>query len=62
LRAIDFQIMKDGAIVAPTDTATVKRNWDAPGWTEKLKAAVAGSKFTGPLQSPYEPWHYEYDP
>jgi hypothetical protein len=62
LRAIDFQIMKDGAIVAPTDTATVKRSWDAPGWTEKLKAAVAGSRFTGPLQSPYEPWHYEYDP
>ena len=62
LRAIDFQIMKNGAIVAPTDTATVKRSWDAPGWTDKLKAAVAGSRFNGPLQSPYEPWHYEYDP
>lgn len=62
LRAIDFQIMKDGAIVAPTETATVKRNWDAPGWTEKLQAAVAGSKFSGPLHSPYEPWHYEYNP
>ena len=62
LRAIDFQIMKDGVIVALTDTASVKRHWDAPGWTEKLQAAVAGSKFRGPLQSPYEPWHYEYDP
>jgi hypothetical protein len=62
LRAIDFQIMKGGAIVAPTDTGTVKRNWDAPGWTKKLQAAVAGSNFRGPLQSPYEPWHYEYDP
>jgi hypothetical protein len=62
LRAIDFQIMKDGAVVAPTETATVKRNWDAPGWTERLQAAVSGSKFRGPLQSPYEPWHYEYDP
>jgi len=62
LRAIDFQIMKDGAIVAPTETATVKRNWDTPGWTEKLQAAVAGSRFRGPLQSPYEPWHYEYNP
>lgn len=61
LRAIDFQIMKDGAIVAPTDTATVKRYWDAPGWTEKLQAAASGSKFRGPLRSPYEPWHYEYD-
>ena len=62
LRAVDFQIMKGNAIVALTDTATVKRNWDAPGWTEKLQAAVAGGKFRGPLQSPYEPWHYEYDP
>jgi hypothetical protein len=62
LRAIDFQIMKDGAIVAPTDTATVKRNWDAPGWTQKLQAALAGTNFRGPLQSPYEPWHYEYEP
>lgn len=62
LRAIDFQIMKDGAVVAPTDTATVKRNWDVPGWTEKLQVASDGSKFRGPLRSPYEPWHYEYDP
>jgi hypothetical protein len=62
LRAIDFQIMKDGAIVAPTETATVKRNWDAPGWTEKLQAAMSGTKFRGPLRSPYEPWHYEYNP
>jgi hypothetical protein len=62
LRAIDFQIMKDGAIVAPTETATVKRNWDAAGWTEKLQEAMSGSRFRGPLRSPYEPWHYEYDP
>jgi hypothetical protein len=62
LRAIDFQIMKDGAVVAPTETATVKRYWDTPGWTKKLQRAMAGSKFRGPLQSPYEPWHYEYDP
>jgi hypothetical protein len=33
LRAIDFQIMKDGAIVAPTETATVKRKRDEPGGT-----------------------------
>ena len=62
LRAIDFQIMKDGAIVAPTETGTVKRNWDEPGWTRKLQAATEGTRFRGPLQSPYEPWHYEYDP
>jgi hypothetical protein len=62
LRAIDFQIMKGAAIVAATETATVKRNWDAPGWTKKLQTALEGSNFRGPLQSPYEPWHYEYDP
>ncbi|MBL8271438.1 hypothetical protein [Steroidobacter sp.] len=62
LRAIDFQIMKGKAIVAPTETATVKRNWDTPGWTKKLQTAMAGSNFRGPLESPYEPWHYEYDP
>jgi hypothetical protein len=62
LRAIDFQIMKGGAVVAATETGTVKRNWDAPGWTKKLQAATEGSNFRGPLQSPYEPWHYEYDP
>lgn len=62
LRAIDFQIMKNGAIVASTDTGTVKRNWDAPGWTEKLQAAISGTKFQGPLRAPYEPWHYEYNP
>jgi hypothetical protein len=61
LRAIDFQIMKDGAIVAPTETATVKRNWDTPGWTGKLQVAVSGTRFHGPLRAPYEPWHYEYD-
>jgi hypothetical protein len=62
LRAIDFQIMKGAAIVAPTETGTVKRNWDQPGWTKKLQVAAQGSNFRGPLQSPYEPWHYEYDP
>jgi len=61
LRAIDFQIMKNGAIVAPTETATVKGNWDTPGWTEKLQVAMSGSRFRGPLRAPYEPWHYEYD-
>lgn len=39
--------------------------WDWPnGWTKKLKDAVdaAGDgRFKGPLKSPYEPWHYEYD-
>jgi hypothetical protein len=27
-----------------------------------LQAAMSGTRFRGPLRSPYEPWHYEYDP
>jgi hypothetical protein len=38
--------------------------WDSEGWTEKVRAAVtrASMKFTGPLASPREPWHYDYRP
>lgn len=61
-RAIDFQIMKDGKIVAATEVNAVARQWDAPGWTLKLKDAVtaASKRFAGPLPAPNEPWHYEY--
>jgi hypothetical protein len=64
LRAIDFQVHKDGAIVAGTRTATIAQEWDGAGWTQKLEAAVrAGSnRFVGPLESPREPWHYTYAP
>jgi hypothetical protein len=62
MRAIDFQIMRGPDIVAATDIAAAAREWDAPGWTHKLQRAVraAGARFAGPLQSPHEPWHYEY--
>jgi hypothetical protein len=61
-RAIDFQIMQGGRIVAATEVGAVARQWDAPGWTRRLKEAVeAGSqRFEGPLRAPNEPWHYEY--
>lgn len=64
LRAIDFQVHRDGAIVAGTRTATIADEWDGAGWTQKLEAAVrAGSRrFVGPLESPREPWHYTYAP
>ena len=63
-RAFDFQIMRDGEIVAGLDAASAPLQWDAAGWTERLHAAVsaAGRPFTGPLRSPYEPWHYAYAP
>jgi hypothetical protein len=61
-RAFDFQIEHAGQVIAGLDAATARRAWDAAGWTGKLRAAVtrAGERFAGPLQSPYEPWHYAW--
>jgi hypothetical protein len=63
-RAVDFQVEHHGQIIAGTEVATAHRQWDAAGWTAKLHAAVgaAGNHFVGPIQSPYEPWHYAYTP
>ena len=63
-RAFDFQVTHHGQIIAGTDVASAHRQWDAAGWTRKLHAAIsiAGNRFVGPLQSPYEPWHYTYTP
>lgn len=62
--AIDFQIMKDGAIYAGADTRKVESIWRAEGFDVKLKASMtaAGPSFVGPLTNPDEPWHYEYVP
>jgi hypothetical protein len=62
MRAVDFQIMRGGRIVAATEVGAVAREWQATGWSNKLKQAVvtSGSRFEGPLTSPNEPWHYEY--
>jgi len=63
-RAFDFQVEHGGDVIAGTDAASAHTQWDAAGWTQKLHAAVsiAGKHFVGPLQSPYEPWHYAYAP
>ena len=62
MRAVDFQIMRAGRIVAATDVGAVSRQWEATGWDRKLKRAILASRtgFEGPLKSPNEPWHYEY--
>jgi len=64
LRAFDFQIKQGDKIIAGTNTSVIKDIWDGQGWTEKLRTAVksASTKFNGPLESPREPWHYEYTP
>lgn len=63
-RAFDFQIERGAKLIAGTNAASAQKQWDAAGWTQKLHAAVnsAGNHFVGPLQSPYEPWHYAYVP
>jgi hypothetical protein len=63
-RAFDFAVARDGRIVAGLEAASAPATWDAAGWTRKLHEAVvaSGKPFVGPLQSPYEPWHYAYTP
>ena len=47
-----------GQIVADTKSATIQVIWKLGGWEAKLVAAAAGTKLIGPLQHPYEPWHW----
>jgi hypothetical protein len=61
-RAIDFQIVQDERIIAPTEVAKVRSVWEGQGWASRLAAAMRDTRFVGPLQSPNEPWHYEYEP
>jgi D-alanyl-D-alanine carboxypeptidase len=63
-RAFDFQVLHQGRVTAGLDAAAAHQQWDAAGWTQKLHQAMeaAHGRFTGPLQSPYEPWHYAYSP
>jgi hypothetical protein len=63
-RAFDFQVEHDGKVIAGCEVVTARRQWDEQGWTSKLHEAVvaSGRAFGGPLQSPYEPWHYAYQP
>ena len=60
-RAFDFQVMRGSQLIAGPSGAGA---WDSGGWTEKVRAAVtrASTKFSGPLASPREPWHYDYRP
>ncbi len=61
-RAFDFHVQRGPTLVASTQMSDVSSVWDAQGWTLKVQAAVhaASDRFRGPLQTPREPWHYEY--
>lgn len=63
-RAIDFQIQSGGKIVAAADSRQIEPVWRAEQWDRRLLASVvaAGPSFFGPLTSPDEPWHFDYDP
>lgn len=61
-RAIDFQIVRNGRIIAPTEVAKVRSVWERQGWAGKLAQVMRDTRFRGPLQAPNEPWHYEYAP
>ncbi len=62
--AYDFRVVRGRRLVAGPSTSSIPGRWDAAGWTEKLNRAVtdACDRFDGPLDDPYEPWHYEYMP
>jgi len=62
--AIDFQVMKDGRILAGANSREIEPVWLAEGWDVKLKESMeaAGPSFSGPLTNPAEPWHYDYNP
>ena len=64
MHAIDFQVQHGGQIVAGPKGDTIATDWDASGWADRLNAAVreASCRFSGPLISPREPWHYTYAP
>jgi len=63
-RAIDFQVMQDGKIIAGANSQQIEKVWRTDKWDVRLKESIlaAGPSFNGPLVSPNEPWHYDYDP
>ena len=62
LRAFDFKVKKGRRLIAGTTTRTINSKWERPGWTDKLREAIftVSDRFEGPLDVPYEPWHYNY--
>lgn len=58
VKAVDFVVVQGSQMIAGTSTATIATKWTAPGWAERLAAAVKGTRLKGPLAHPYEPWHW----
>jgi hypothetical protein len=64
MQAVDFQVKQGERVVAGPSQADIGPVWEAQGWCERLVRAVrtASDRFDGPLVTPNEPWHYEYEP
>lgn len=64
LRAFDFKITNmSGRLVAGASSSAIRPVWEEQGWTARLKEAVdraCPGCFAGPLDKPYEPWHYTW--
>ena len=64
MSAVDFQVKRGSRLIAGPDSSHVGAVWIAQGWRDRLHTAVtaASTHFIGPLVSPAEPWHYDYQP
>lgn len=62
LRAFDFKVKKGRRMIAGASSRTIQSRWERPGWTDRLREAIfaVSDRFEGPLDVPYEPWHYNY--
>jgi hypothetical protein len=59
MRAVDFVVMRtSGVEVAGTMSSSIPVVWKRGGWEAKLIAAAETTQLVGPLQHPYEPWHW----
>lgn len=62
LRAFDFRVKRGSRLIAPATSSKIQSVWERDGWTDRLKRATvsASDRFAGPLDNPYEPWHYTW--
>jgi hypothetical protein len=55
---VDFIVKRGSETIADTKVSQIESVWRAKGWEQKLIEACQGSGLAGPLQNPYEPWHW----
>jgi hypothetical protein len=57
-RAVDFQVKRGDAVVADIKREQIPDKWEAAGWSRKVALACRVAGLSGPLKTPYEPWHW----